>query len=642
MNMKRTITMLLVATLFTSLIISLFVGCSKGDKKKASDEKTQIKVQYVAGRMNLDLEKVLEKKFPNVDIVADEIVGDTEYIIKQEMEHNLEPDIYLYEGLKNMDDSLIKEHFYDLANESFTNNYYLSAVSDCVKDDGTLYYLPGPIYIYGIVYDKTAFKELKLSVPHSYSEFVKLLKTVRDMNLKGKNPDDNDPDKMITVDIEPFVPTLKWSDMGSIVFNTYNYEDVLRGVDNKVWLNDYQKGKSSMVGHMEKAADKFLKLFEDGIISTDYWKMRAPVRTTKLYKYHTSLMTIECQSAIGFNKQENEDNKDNMHEIGMMPFYTSDKKDSDYVYSMARCLFGMTKKAAKDNAKKEAILKIFDYFSTKEGQGLLIEGGGGEINLLKEDTMPDDPFYDEVRDTILEGRAIKNFFYAGKNGGVELYMHGAVPDLVNGKLSVEKWLKEADKARDIALDNKNDEEPISYGTVKKTLTMEETAVVIGESYIHETRADIGIVPCTGNFGMKFRLFEGPITDKTIDSITTTRMATGVIEGDPGHAKLVVVSIKGQELIDLLNSYGDTFVATAGLDVEYAPNRPKGEHYVSIKYHGKDLDTKKTYKAAVIRGTAKKIPVKKIYDITFSDMFINYVDSIGGIIKGAPKSLKIVK
>lgn len=361
-----------------------------------------------------------------------------------------------------------------------------------------------------------------------------------------------------------------------------------------------------------------------------------------IYKYHTSLMTIECQSAIGFNKQENEDNKDNMHEIGMMPFYTSDKKDSDYVYAMPRCLFGMTKKAAKDKAKKEAILKIFDYFSTKEGQELLIEGGGGEINLLKEDTMPSDPFYDEVRDTIVEGRAISSFFYAGKNGNVESYMHGATPDLVNGKLSVKEWLKEADKARDEALDNKNNEESKSYGTVEKMLTMEETAVVIGESYIHETGADIGIVPCTGNFGMKFRLFEGPITDKTIDSITTTRMATGVIEGDPGHAKLVVVFIKGQELIDLLNSYGDTFVATAGLDVEYAPNRPKGEHYVSIKYHDKDLDPKKTYKAAVIRGAAKKIPVKKIYDITFSDMFINYVDSIGGTIKGAPKSLKIVK
>lgn len=160
MNMKRTITMIMVAILFTLLTTSLFIGCSKGDKKKSTDEKTQIKVQYIAGRMNLDLEKVLEKKFPNVDIVTDEIVGDTDYIIKQEMEHNLEPDIYLYEGLKNMDDSIIKDRFYDLSNESFTNNYYLSAVSDRVKEDGILYYLPGPIYIYGIVYDKTAFNDL--------------------------------------------------------------------------------------------------------------------------------------------------------------------------------------------------------------------------------------------------------------------------------------------------------------------------------------------------------------------------------------------------------------------------------------------------------------------------------------------------
>lgn len=631
------------------LMLSLLSGCDRqnasnqtGDGADTQEDKIQIKVQYEAGRMNLSLESVLEEKFPDVDIVTDELVGESEYIIEKEMENHLEPDIYLYEDLWKMDDGLMSERFYDLSQENFTDRFYLSAISDCVRSDGGLYYLPGPIYIYGIVYDKTAFRELNLSVPKSYSEFVELIQTVNEMNLMGKEPDENNPEQLVDVKVAPFVPTMKWPDMWSIVFNTYNYEDYLRGTDNTMWLADYQEGKGSMVGHMEGAADNFLQLFEDGVMSTDFWEICAPVRTQKLYQYHTSLMTIECQSAIGYNKAENENNKDNMHEIGMMPFYTGDEKDSDYVYSMPRCYFGMTKKAAEDEKKKEAILKIFEYFSTANGQELLIEGGGGEINLLKATDTPDDPFYDEIRDAVDEGRMISNFYYAGKNEDVEAYLHAATPDLVKGNISVKQWLKEADNVRDKVAHHTNDEE-VSYGTVTRTLTMEETAVVIGEAYIHETGADIGIVPCTASFGMKFRLFEGPVTDTVINSIATTRMGAGVIAGDSGHTQLVVVSVTGQELLDLLNSYGDTFVATAGLDVEYAPDRPDGERYVSLKFHGKDLDPSATYTAAVVRGAAKELPVKKVYEeLTFSDMFIHYLDSIGGRISEPPSSLTIVK
>ena len=45
------------------------------------DGRIQIKVQYMCGRMNLDLELLLESRFPDVDIVTDEIVGKPDYII---------------------------------------------------------------------------------------------------------------------------------------------------------------------------------------------------------------------------------------------------------------------------------------------------------------------------------------------------------------------------------------------------------------------------------------------------------------------------------------------------------------------------------------------------------------------------------
>ena len=79
--------------------------------------------------------------------VTDEITGDSNYIISKETEHDMEPDIYLHEGLSSMDDKVIADKFYDLSQEEFTNNFYLSAVSDCVNEDGGLYYLPGPVWM---------------------------------------------------------------------------------------------------------------------------------------------------------------------------------------------------------------------------------------------------------------------------------------------------------------------------------------------------------------------------------------------------------------------------------------------------------------------------------------------------------------
>lgn len=643
MKIKKIVSVLLLSAMAGGILS----GCGNGNTSQEpennnADEKIRIKVQYMCGRMNLDLESILEEKFPDIDIVTDELVGVPDYIIAKEMEHNIEPDIYLYEGLYQMNDKVIADKFYDLSQEKFTNNFYLSAVSECVNEDGGLYYLPGPVYVYGIVYDKTAFRELGLEVPHSYTEFVNLLNEVRAMNLKGTEPDENDPEAKLTVDIEPFVPTVKWVDMWTFIFDSYMYDDYIKGVDNALWLDKYQQGNESMIGHMEGAAQKLIKLFDDGILSPDLWEMRAPVRTAKLYRYHTSLMTIECQSAIGFNERENSETPDNLHEIGMMPFYTSDEEDSDYLISMPRCYFGMTKRAAQDEAKKKAILDIFSFLSTTEGQDLMIEGGGGEINLLKESNLTDHPFYDEVRNTFSQGRVITRFNLAGKSGAVESYMHKSTLDLVAGNISVEDWLKEADRVRDEALVNKPVEEE-SYGTVKEMLSVEETAVVVGEAYLHATGADIGIVPCRASFGMKNRLYKGAITDKAIDTITTTRMSVGTVTEDPNHVNIVTVKITGQQLMELLEENKYTFVGLAGLDVEYDPSKPEGERYISVKFGGKEIAPDDEFTAASVKGAVKSLPVVKSYDeLAFRDMFISYLDSIGGEISEAPNSLKIVE
>ncbi len=49
----------------------------------------------------------------------------------------------------------------------------------------------------------------------------------------GEEPDENDPEKTVPVVVRPFVPTLKWPDMWTIFFDTYNYDKALRGTISK-------------------------------------------------------------------------------------------------------------------------------------------------------------------------------------------------------------------------------------------------------------------------------------------------------------------------------------------------------------------------------------------------------------------------
>ena len=465
-----------------------------------------------------------------------------------------------------------------------------------------------------------------------------MIRQVDAMGLTGTEPDQNDPGKTIEVPIRAFVPTVRWCDMSQILFNTMNYEDTFQGISNGKWLSDYQKGEGTMVGHMEAAAEKYLKLFDDGVLTLDLWNVEPGYRSRKLYDYHTSLMTIESQQAYGFNTQLNEENPDNIHEIGLMPIYTSDEPDSGYLYAIPRSFIGITQAGASDPAKLEAMLQIMDYISTPEGQKLLISGDD-YFGFLKEDTSLGSNFYTEVMDTINSGRIIPTFYFEGDNHGdyVETYMHDTTADLVNGTVTVEEWLKGADEYRDKALAPKNQE---IFGTTPETLLPLQTAYIDGLAYLSSMDAEIGYVPVSAYYGTQTYFYSGDITDDMIGLVTTAnRYYISTIDDD---MEFVVVEMTGQELLDVALANGDNGMAAfAGVEMTYSLSGENGEQYVSLKIDGEDMDPDKTYRVASLRGAVMHNKVVEEYpDLTFADIFKTYLKTCGETVT-APEQLTIV-
>ncbi|MDO4458752.1 MAG: 5'-nucleotidase C-terminal domain-containing protein [Clostridia bacterium] len=636
--MKKRIIALLMAVAVSAM--TCLTACTADEKKTKENEKIQLVFEYQKDRISTDFEEVLESKF-DVDIIMVENQStDPRLRLTNEVTHDMAPDFVLCEYMRNIDKDILSEYFYDLSKEGFVNNYYLQALQSCTAEDGKLYYIPGPSYVYGIIYDRTMFEELGLEVPHNYTEFTELIKTVDAMKLTGTEPDDNDPDKTVEVPIEAFVPTMRWCDMSALVFNTFNYNDTFVGVTNTKWLSDYQQGEGSMTGHMEPAAEKYLQLFEDGFLKESFFTTEPGYRSRKLYQYHTSLMTIESQQGYAYNKQINEDDPENIHELGIMPIYTSDEPDSGYLYAIPRSFIAVSKQGASDEKKLGALMEVMSYLSTTEGQKLLI-AGDDYFGFLKEDTSLESDFYTEVIDTINAGRIISNFYFEGDNHGdsVETFMHDATPDLLNGNITVEEWLLGADAARDKALEPKS--EPVVYGEAKETLSPLQTAYVCGLAYLNSMDADVALVPVSGYYGTQAYFYSGDITDDIIKLITTENLY--FTSNDAGMMNYAVAEMTGEELLTIAaNGKDSSMTAIAGAEMTYAMSKENGEQYVSVKINGEELDPNRTYRVASMKGVLGKAEIVKEYDeLNFIDMFIAYLESQGGIIE-APTELEITE
>jgi ABC-type glycerol-3-phosphate transport system substrate-binding protein len=266
--MRRKISILMVALL-------VFTGLTGCGKEKETETKLQgapeneiitttavdqnktmitVRVEFGAGQRD-NLEKSLEEKFPDVDIVLrHDGALSSAYTIKANLEAGVESDLILSRNLPVVSE-MADEYLLDISSQDFVDNYYMNAVDSCATQDGQLYYLPGPSDVYGIVYDKTMFEENGWEVPHSYTEFVNLLDTIRTASeADGSN-------------VTPLQVSMMYPDMFQIFFNTYGFEDAYAGSENYKWLLSYQDGEGSMTGHMEQAVSDFKKLFDDGILS---------------------------------------------------------------------------------------------------------------------------------------------------------------------------------------------------------------------------------------------------------------------------------------------------------------------------------------------------------------------------------------
>lgn len=643
---------IVTVTLITALVTAFLSGCGKTASKSSSlpkgaaeneiltvdavdQSKELLTIHYEYGIDNPgQIESAIERHFPQLDVV---MVFDYSQVDKA-LQNGLESDILFSRRLPSIN-SIAPDYLLNLGGEEFINNYYLTSLTAGVLSDGGVYYLPGPSNVHGIIYDKTVMDENGWEVPHSYSEFVELIHTIDSAGLTVIEELDG---KTNEVPVRAIRPSIHFADALQSTLYPFFYKEVFEGQENLEWLTAYQQGQASMVGHMEPMAETLKKLLADGVIRLDDWDYMPRYRVAMLCGSHSTVMISGPQ-----NTYSNDTLLGSDHEYGMMPYWTSDEPDSDYLYSVPGFYIAVNKASADASPeRKQLLLDIMAYLSEPDSQEEIYGKGNAFVSNIKGVPVDEVGFSGDLKDTIQAGRIISEFplLDGDTERKVENQLNITVRDMMTGTISVEEWLLGADEIRDKYLAGELETEPEVFGSCEETLTKLETALVMGQIYRDVTGADIGLVYVNPHDqGANSRIYAGDILLPCVEEMAPDRTSAegeGIASG----------TLTGQQILDCLrglegvvgHSDGWYYIAS-GLTVEFAPWMPCGERLVSAKLpDGSELDPNGTYKVAFMSdkifgktgdGAQSICPSDiEIIEGKWRDIFRQWLNEHGGVIR----------
>lgn len=560
------------------------------------------------------IKDAIEAKFPEVEIVVSE---NTNFLDLKEK--NFE-DIFLTSDVKFLTVWNPAERFVDLSDEKFVNNYYLSSLNNC-KYEGSLYYLPGPSTIMGIVYDKELFAENGWEVPHSLTEFETLCQTI---NATG---------------IRAFQPSLYYNSSVKTFFQEFNYSTVYAGTDNIKWLEDYQKGKESMTGHLEPAFERMEQFLEMGIYQPGDFDVQPIERSQLLYRDHACAMIQEGLAAVGYAKDIG---GEEAHEIGIMPWWSGDGPDDDYVFTETNYFMAVNKKLEEspNKEKLEKVLEILEYLSTPEGQNAVMLEEAPMIGSIKNGRMPEGEFAKEILETLEKGNQVPYPSY-GKAlvEKTDIAFTKAFREFSEGTKTAKEVMAICDSVQKEAVNADVEEGLYSIGTAKEDFTVLETAEYIADMFRRKADADIGL--CRANTrasGCNAELYEGEILNYEEGAQGGLSICYTLDRGfgfatnlDENGACLIKMTMTGADIEAALNEvynaiagYPADYIVSSGLKIEFAPWAGDGNRVVSVTLaDGSKLEPEKEYTVAAWNGTVdpKRVTrVESTYKETFIELF----------------------
>lgn len=602
-----------LVALMVSLLF-LLVACSPTDSSDVSEDiltqvttpsgKTPVTILVKYAFSINTFEKAVEEKFPDIDIIQvsnyTSNMGVAEY--ERRLAHDDLTDIVmtwpLEVGAEYWEDRLL-----DLSALPDTSKYNVSLLNNIARE-GSLYYLPGPSQVRGILYNKTLFQENGWSVPQNFDEFVTLCETIEASGIRS------------------IQLGLSNSEVLDTAFVGYSYGDCFSKPTDAQWINDYNNGKGSFGDQFGSALDTFQSFVDKGIWKKEDLNLNYADREHMLFTRQCAMVEDSVLLArMGLDIYGNTD------EFALMPFFTPGE-DGDWARLYPVCYIGLNKNLTEPGNKEkyDTVMQLISYISTPEGQDALMGDTGAMFSSLSGMPPPSIPEIKPLVPALIHGRfaifpTLKNAQGALRKG---------LAGMVSGDLSKEDVIQMVDK--------ENLSPPVPdpipvLGTASADFTTIETGNFITDAMREAGDTEIALFLDNGkngrfnSKGVSAKIYKGDLTRTDIGCLMPDMR-------DGEKAILQKVTMSGKDLINALeysllvdNENGGWFYYFSGLLMEYDPTAEPGSRIHKITdIDGNAIDPAKIYSVAIMDKT---VDVKYINTVEDTNMKISDIiaDSI---------------
>lgn len=616
---KRRPLMLLVACLVAIVVI---YGCTPGKQytlsttdiitqKKISKGRTPITVLVKYAFSINEFERIVEEKFPNIDIVqVGNYTGDRGLVeYERRLKNDDLPDIVmtwpLDIGAEYWQDRLI-----DLSGMPFTSSYHTSMLHK-IDRGGQLYYLPGPAQVRGIFYNKTLFAENNWQVPNNFEEFVALCQKIEASGIRSLQLGFGNSEVLDTA------------------FVGFSYGNNFSRPLDSHWLGHYDKGIGDFGEHFTPALDTFQYLINAGVLKKTDLNVQYQDRERMIFSRQCAMVEDSLLLAkVGAQYYNSKD------EFGLMPFFNPNSE-----YSWARlymvCYIGANKHLLeeKNKEKYDLVMKLLDYISTPEGQEALAADTGAMFSSVHNTPMPNLPEIEYILPALNEGRCaifpeLKNAQQALRQGLSGLLAgtlsRAQLVDMVNQQ-NLKQTVQGANRI---------------IGNASESFTLIETGNFVTDAMRAKANSDFALFLDNGKDGLyngkgiSARLYKGPQTEDDIIRILPDFKANEA-------GSLQKATMSGEDLINTLEysiSIGDNlsgwFYYFSGLKMDYDPTAPPGTRIRKITdLNNKPIEKNKLYSVAIADMSVNSNYIRNLTDcgITIKQLLIDTLQANGTIV-----------
>lgn len=618
------------------LLAVLLVGCGAGSKapqgsaagediitqKKITKGKTPITVLVkYAFPINV-FEKIVEEKFPDIDIIqVGNYTGDRGLVeYERRLQHDDLTDIVmtwpLEIGSKYWQDRLI-----DLSSMPFTSNYHTSMLNK-ISTGGSLYYLPGPAQIRGIVYNKTLFAENNWQVPNNFAEFVALCQKIEASGIRSLQLGFGNPEVLDTA------------------FVGFSYGNSFSKPQDSQWLSRYNQGQGSFAEQYGPAIDTFQTLINAGILKKEDLQIHYPDREWMIFNRKCAMVEDSLLMArMGYRYNGSTD------EFALMPFFNQEfGRDWARLYMV--CYIGANKHLLEPQNKEkyQLVMKLLEYISTPEGQQALAADTGAMYSSVNNVPLPDTVEIQALRPALSEGRAA--IFPELKNAQGALRQ--GLAQMLNGQVSKTELVALVDQQNQNPVNNQNGK---VLGQAAEHFTIIETGNFVTDVMRQKAATDFALFLDNGKDGrfngkgISARLYKGPQKEADI-----VRVLPDLKYGEAGVLQKIEMS--GAALINTLeyslpvnNNISGWFYYFSGLKIEFDPTAIPGSRIHKITdAAGRNIEPNTIYSVAVMDMTVQEQYIKSKTDtgLTIKAILIEAVQKAGTITPANDGRFIIVK